>query len=533
MKNLDVGLSQASVFLLACFFICYYILLKKHGHRAPPGPRPIPILGNLFDLPPPGTVEYRHWLTHKDKYGPISSVTLMGKMLVILHDKEAARDLLERKAVETSDRPAWEFGSRLCGYGNLLSSSQYNDYFRRGRKFYHHQLGQRAQNHEVIEVEVRRFIRRVLNEPENLHQHIKLQTGSIILRMTYGYAIERNKSDPLVSLVEQMMANMSVANVPLTWAVDTVQCLNYLPESFPGMSFKQTARQWRKRVEAVAEVPYSFVRRQMDAKMHRPSFVSQLVDKLGHDSKLSAEDEYAIKWSAATIYAAGSDSTVLAIRSAILALIMFPEVQRKAHEEIDRVIGSHRLPSFQDRATLPYIEGMVKEAIRWIPITPMGFAHATTKDINYNDYLIPSGTYLLPAMWWFLHDPQVYKDPGSFNPERYLEPYREPDPSTVAFGYGRRVCPGRFFADQSVFLFIAQTLAAFTVSKAVDEQGVEMEVKLEITPGVASHLTDFPYKIEPRSVEWADLVKGLSIEQDWEKSDAGSLEGALSGLLKP
>ncbi|RDA94779.1 hypothetical protein CP533_4221 [Ophiocordyceps camponoti-saundersi (nom. inval.)] len=511
------GFIQTALFLLTAILI-YRVFRSKSTPRPPSGPRPIPIIGNIFDLPRPGELEYRHWLTHKDKYGPISSVTLLGQRLVIIHDEDAAQHLLVAKAVQTCERPSWEFGSRMCGYGNLLSSSQCNDFFRRGRKFFHQQLGQNVaaaeKNRDIIEAEVGRFLQRVLHEPGDLIGHIKTQAGAIILQMTYGYSIDRNKADPLVSLVEKMMANMSVANVPLTWAVDTINFLKYLPESLPGMTFKKTAREWNQLVEATAEEPYAFVRRQMNANSHRPSYVSRLVETLGNGSVLNPDDEYAIKWSAATIYSAGSDSTVLAISCCILALIIFPEVQRKAHEEIDRLVGEHphRLPCFSDRESLPYIDAMVKESIRWVPITPMGFSHVTTDDLPYDDFVIPKGAYLLPAVWWFLHDPSVYKDPESFQPERFLEPRNEPDPSNSAFGYGRRICPGRFFADDSIFLSIVQLLAAFTVGKATDARGEEMEAELRVTPGVATHLVGFPYKIEPRSEGWADLVGRISVE---------------------
>jgi cytochrome P450 len=141
-------------------------------------------------------------------------------------------------------------------------------------------------------------------------------------------------------------------------------------------------------------------------------------------------------------------------------------MQQRAQEEIDRVVGTDRLPNFDDRNNLPYVDGMVKEAWRWNPVGPMSLIHKSEEDIVYGEYIIPKGSYLLPSFWWFLQDPKVYSDPYTYKPERYLAPLNEPDPSDLAFGYGWRSCAGRFFADASVYITLVQMLATFRIRKA-------------------------------------------------------------------
>lgn len=312
--------------------------------------------------------------------------------------------------------------------------------------------------------------------------------------------------------------------------IDAIPALKYLPNGFPGTAFKEMARKWTKINQAVSEIPYSFVRQQMASGNHRSLPVSRLVQKSSDgdakESNLSRDDEHAIKWTAATLYSAGADTVVPSLTNFILAMIMFPEVQRKAQEEIDRVTGTERLPGFLDRGKLPYIAGVVKEINRWSPVAPLGIPHLADGDLLYNDHLIPKGAILVPAVWWFLHDPEVYLEPNSFNPERYLEPRNEPDPMNVAFGFGRRICPGRYFSDSTIFLTVSQTLAVFNISKAVDDQGMEIEVKLEATPGVVNHPVDFPYKITPRNAKKANIVRAIEIEHPQEESDASLLRGA-------
>ena len=351
--------------------------------------------------------------------------------------------------------------------------------------------------------------------------------AAAVLKMTYGYTIEPEKPDVLVDLIDRMMTEFSLAAVPMAWAVDIVPVLRYLPAGFPGAKFKETARRWKKSIHAAGHVPYNFVRRQMAALTARPSYVSKLVQQLSHEGangKLSSEDEHAIIWSAASLYGAAGDTTVITLKAFTAAMIMFPQVQQKAQDEIDRVVGSLRLPTFADRDDLPYIDALVKEASRWWPIAPMGFPHVATEHFEYEGMHIPKNSLLLPAVWWFLHDPDVYADPDRFDPDRFLMPRNEPDPRAEAFGYGRRICPGRFFASSNLFINIAQTLAVFRLSKKLDSNGKEIGVDIKPKPGILTYPTDFEFHISPRSVQHANLIKQLERNHHWEASDAGLLD---------
>lgn len=156
------------------------------------------------------------------------------------------------------------------------------------------------------------------------------------------------------------------------------------------------------------------------------------------------------------MYVAGQDTTALTLNSFFLAMSMFPEVQRKAQEEIDSIVGTGKLPTFDHRDQLPYINLVVEEALRWHPIVPMPLPHASDKEDSINGYHIPKGCILLANEWRFMRDPEFYHDPESFKPERYMEPYHEPSPGNCVFGFGRRVCPGRVLVD-SLFCMCTST----------------------------------------------------------------------------
>jgi len=344
--------------------------------------------------------------------------------------------------------------------------------------------------------------------------------------MAYGYNIEPHKPDKLVDLIEKMMTEFSLAAAPMAWAVDIVPALQHLPESFPGAGFKKTARKWRKSIEASAHIPYRFVQRQMAARSNRPSYVSRLVQQLQQEQggRLNDDDEEAVIWTAASLYGAAADTTTITLTVFTLAMIENTHVQRKAQEEIDRVVGTDRLPTFEDRDNLPYVNALVKEVLRWWPIAPMGFPHAATEDIEFNNHLIPKGTYILPAIWWFLHDPEVYRSPETFDPDRFLPPRNEPDPASEAFGYGRRRCPGRFFADSSLYINKVQSLAAFDFTKAKGKNGEEINVDVKTKPGILAYPTEFEFQVSPRSGKHAEMIRQLERQVPWEESDAGLLE---------
>lgn len=243
-------------------------------------------------------------------------------------------------------------------------------------------------------------------------------------------------------------------------------------------------------------------------------------------------------------------------------MTLYPDVQRKAQEEIDRVVGTDRLPGFEDREKLRYIDAIVKEVLRWHPVAPMGLPHVTSGEDVYEGYRIPKGALLLPNIWYvptdptyacldvvplcgvlvsfliqacllhraFTHDPTTYHDPMTFKPERFLSTTPEPDPHTLSFGFGRRICPGRVLADSSIYLGVAQPLAVFNISKAKSESVNNEQSgdgELHFTPGVISHPVPFRASIKPRSPKHEALIRAVEREHPWKESDARVLEDVV------
>lgn len=210
------------------------------------------------------------------------------------------------------------------------------------------------------------------------------------------------------------------------------------------------------------------------------------------------------------------------MQSFFLAMAMHPEVQAKAHAELDVLLGSQpsRLPTFADREKLPYLSLIVEEAQRWHPVAPMGLPHRTVKDDTIAGYRIPKDALLMPAIWWFTRDQNVYHDPETFKPERFEEPYNEPLGTQVTFGFGRRRCPGYIFADASLFLIMTQALAVFDIRPGLDENGKEVELTHGFQEGVIGRPTPFQVRLLPRSNAHEKLILDNVEEHGWGESGA-------------
>jgi len=130
------------------------------------------------------------------------------------------------------------------------------------------------------------------------------------------------------------------------------------------------------------------------------------------------------------------------LQAFFLAMVLNPEVLKKAQGELDRVVGKGRLPEFSDRDNLPYTDAVVKEVLRWNPPLPISVPRRATQDDIYREYFIPAGTTVIENIWAVCRDPNIYPDPEAFNPDRFLKDGKiDPlvfNPEDRVFGSGRR-----------------------------------------------------------------------------------------------
>ncbi|KAF8075301.1 cytochrome P450 oxidoreductase [Lyophyllum atratum] len=498
-----------------------YLFSQKIRNRSlPPGPRGLPIVGNMFDMPK--EYEWEHWAKHKDLYGPISTVNVLSTRVIIINDLQTALDLLETKSSIYSNRPTFPFAGEIIGWNRQMILSQYNERFRLMRKHFKAYAGTKsaiAPYKNVQEMETKYFLARVLENPNSVLEQIRRSAGSIFLKLSHGYTIDTSGPDTLVELVENASKEFHTATLPGEWLIDAIPWMRYLPEWWPGQHFKKVGRVMYEHNMEQALRPVEFVKRQMEKGVEVPSFTSTMLRK-----GLSESDEEIIPWGANAMYGGGTDTTTAALTTFILAMVLNPDVQKKAQEELDTIIGHGRLPSLDDRPRLPYMEALLNEVHRFHPIGPMGIPHCVTQDDYYNGMLIPKDSIVLVNLWLIGHNPETYPNPHKFDPERfYKTDTPQLDPQTFIFGFGRRACPGRELANSNMFLLMSMMLSVFDISKAKDANGVEITPELKFGSGTVSHPKPFPFSVKPRSADAEAFVGSIFEDNPPPPTDAKDL----------
>jgi len=193
-------------------------------------------------------------------------------------------------------------------------------------------------------------------------------------------------------------------------------------------------------------------------------------------------------------------------------MIAYPDVQNQAHAELDEVVGNARPPTFVDIPSLPYIRAMVKETLRWSPIIPFGLPHASIADDWYEGMFIPKGTTCLQNMRVINYEPDVFgSDAAEFNPARYLDDRQVRvldgrEEGHMAFGFGRRICPGRYVADGTLAIDIATLLWAMRFERPEGARG-ELNLRTLVEGGITARPVPFEYKAVPRFPDAEEILK--------------------------
>ncbi|RDX52095.1 CyP450 monooxygenase [Lentinus brumalis] len=477
---------------------------RSRGRPLPPGPRPLPLVSNLFDIPT--QFPWRAYQEYSKHYGNIISFQAMGQTLVVIDDPEIAVDLLEKRSGIYSSRPdsivveltgwAWNFGFMPYGQG-----------WRSRRRVVWQQFhpGVVGMFNDTLEESAQVFLMRLLSgSPEELRDNVRYSVGTTLLKVAYGLQTMET-DDKYISTFDEAIKSLDLL-MPGTTFIEFFPVLARFPTWFPGMGVLRRMANHRRVVTEIPDNTWNDAKSAASSGNAPASSASALIAQL---SRLDGEEMPRRQSAGRRLPWPGIDTTHASICAFFLAMSLYPDVQKKAREELDAVVGSTRLPKLGNRANLPYINAIVKETLRWHTVTPMDIPHASTEDDEYDGFFIPEGSIVMVNAWSILHDPARYPQPEEFVPTRFIKNgilnLEAGDPAHIVFGFGRRICPGRYFAEAALFIYIASVLHTLDISPPLDEDGRPIRIEPQPTSELVTHLEDCRCNVKPRSA-WAEAL---------------------------
>lgn len=442
----------------------------------------------------------------------------LDRHIVVLDTMQAAVDLLEKRSAVCSDRPRMPLVGELMGYGWNVSVMRYGHAWRLHRRVLHQHLNEAAlaRLYGNIERTNARFLRALVDTPADWWHLTHWLAGASIMSVVYGMEETKLQDDPWIQLGEdtlQMANDVFSSGLHL---VDIFPILKYVPAWFPGAAYKRMARRASELSRRARDEPVDWVRAQIEAGAAIPSMATALIDAEVDGAPLPSE---VINNCTGFAFVAGADTTLSTLKSFILTMVRNPDVQRKAQEEVDRVIPMDRLPTLADRGILPlpYLEAILRETYRAYPPGPLGVPHHSLQEDEYAGMRIPASATLIANIWSILHDKTMYPEPESYRPERFIKDGMIDEdvmnPRSAVFGFGRRICPGRYFADAEAWLMMATMLHCFDILPVQDTEGHNVCPTEDVTGSLIVAPKKFECRIVPRAEAKRALVLGSSDEQ--------------------
>ncbi|XP_043782388.1 cytochrome P450 2C25-like isoform X3 [Cervus elaphus] len=406
-----------AVALVLC--LCSLLLLsfwKQSSGRGklPPGPTPLPILGNILQL---DVEDISKSLTNLSKvYGPVFTLYFGMKPMVVLHGYEAVKEALTDLGEEFSGRGHLPVSEKVRkGHGVIFSNGKR---WKETRRFSLMTLRNLGMGKRSIEDRVQEEARCLVEE----------------LRKTNGLPC-----DPTFIL--------GCAPCNVICSIIFQNRFEYKDQIFLGIMkiFNENVR--------ILSSPWLQEKDNQELVYTAENLANTILD----------------------LFVAGTETTSTTLRYGLLLLLKHPEVIAKVQEEIDRVIGRHRIPCMQDRSHMPYTDAVIHEIQRYADLLPTSLPHAVTRDIKFRNYLIPKGTDILTSLTSVLRDDKEFPNPGVFDPGHFLDEsgnFRRSD-YFMAFSTGKRVCVGEGLARMELFLFLTTILQKFTLKSVVDPKDLD------------------------------------------------------------
>ncbi|GLJ49359.1 hypothetical protein SUGI_1044070 [Cryptomeria japonica] len=473
---------------------------KKNAKRLalPPGPFAWPAIGNLHQL---GDLPHRSLEKLSKKYGELMFMRLGSVPTLVVSSAQMAKDILTTHDLVFGNRPATA-AARYVAYGEIDPGlAPYGPYWRHMRKISVMQLlsvkrvdSFACLREEEAAVGVRSIWDRSLHG--KLPVNVTAAISSIISSIMWGTLAGTNTgsySDLLGSSDELRMMINEVINMVGAFNIGDFFPYGEWLDQLRGMKRRMTrAHDFFDRV--VGRIIDQHVERNAKVDAGENEHVKDLVDVLLDIEKEEPDGENGIKVTREHIKAiifdmflGGTETTIVTLEWAMSEMLRNPRMAKKLQEEIESIVGKHRMVKECDLANMEYLQCVVKETFRLYPAGPIMLPHESTKACTVAGYHIPNKTRLVVNVWAIGRDPMIWEDPLTFNPERFMIKNQNDtgrDFNMLPFGAGRRGCPGAYLATRDVEFVLAQLMHCFDWKLEANKDPSQLDMSEAFTTSI-------------------------------------------------
>nr|AAA40426.1 testosterone 15-alpha-hydroxylase [Mus musculus]AAA40429.1 testosterone 15-alpha-hydroxylase [Mus musculus] len=476
-------LTSGLLLVAAVAFLSVLVLMsvwkqRKLSGKLPPGPTPLPFVGNFLQL---NTEQmYNSLMKISQRYGPVFTIYLGSRRIVVLCGQEAVKEALVDQAEEFSGRGEQAtFDWLFKGYGIAFSSGERAKQLRSFsiatlRDFGVGKRGieERIQEEAGFLIDSFRKTNGAFIDPTF---YLSRTVSNVISSIVFGDRFDYEDKE-FLSLLRMMLGSLQFTATSMG---QVYEMFSSVMKHLPGP--QQQAFKELQGLEDFITKKVEHNQRTLDPNSPRDFIDSFLIRML--EEKKNPNTEFYMKNLVLTtqnLFFAGTETGSTTLRYGFLLLMKYPDIEAKVHEEIDRVIGRNRQPKYEDRMKMPYTEAVIHEIQRFADLIPMGLARRVTKDTKFRDFLLPKGTEVFPMLGSVLKDPKFFSNPKDFNPKHFLDDkgqFKKSD-AFVPFSIGKRYCFGEGLARMELFLFLTNIMQNFHFKSTQAPQDIDVSPRL-------------------------------------------------------